>query len=360
MDTSTTELAAAARASLGDCASELANAHVVVLYGGTSSEREISLVTGRDVATALAKPDDDRGPRRVSAIEIDAQGRWVLADRALAPAEALHLLQPVDVVFLGLHGGTGENGSLQGWLELESLAYTGSGAQASALCMDKLALRGVVAQRGIPVAPGVCVRADEWRRDAGGVRARIAALAADGWIVKPRNGGSSVATNSVAAPSALGPALESVFEIGDDALVEARVAGVEVSCGVLDTGERAPRALAPVEIQPRQGAFFDYAEKYSSGGAVELCPPRSLGAAEIARVQAHAVAAHQAARCAGYSRTDFIVPAHGEPVLLEVNTLPGLTPRSLLPQEALVAGIDYRTLCLWIAADGLRRGPRGR
>lgn len=342
-----------------DSAAALAAAHVAVLYGGSSSEREISLVTGRDVAAALARGDDGRGPARTSAVELDPAGRWLVGGRALAPRAALAALAPLDVVFLGLHGGEGENGTLQAWLGLEGLAYTGSGPQASALCMDKLALRGAVAQQGLRVAAGVGVTPSEWRSDPAGVRARVEALAGgSGWFVKPRSGGSSVATSALDGLTELGAALEAVFAIGDDALVEARVRGVEVSCGVLADADGELRALPPVEIRPRAGGFFDYQEKYSSSGADELCPPRSLDAPTIARVQELAARAHLTARCAGYSRADFIVPGAGEPVLLEVNTLPGLTPRSLLPQEAAAVGIDYRTLCLWLAAEGLARRSR--
>jgi D-alanine-D-alanine ligase len=336
--------------------SALAAAHVVVLHGGASGEREVSLLTGRAVVEALSRTVDARGPRRVSAVEVDERGRWLVDGRAVAPHAALDALAPVDVVFLGLHGGRGEDGTLQAWLELEGVAYTGSNAQASALCMDKLALRGVVAQRGIAVAPGLCVSAEEWARDASSVRARVAALATNGWVVKPRSGGSSVATAVLETLDGLDASLEAAFATGDDALIEARIVGVEVSCGVLGGGTSRARGLPPIEIRPRAATFFDYTEKYSAGGAEEFCPPRSLSAAAIERVRELAVAAHESARCRGYSRTDFIV-VDERPVLLEVNTLPGLTPRSLLPQEAAAVGLDYRSLCLWIAAEAFER-PR--
>ena len=119
-------------------------------------------------------------------------------------------------------------------------------------------------------------------------------------------------------------------------------------------------ALPPVEIRPR-GAFFDYHEKYSADGALEVCPPSGIGAEACERVRCQALAAHRALGCEGYSRTDFIVPDDGsEPVFLETNTLPGLTPRSLLPKAAAAAGIDYRTMCLWIAANGIARNAGRR
>jgi D-alanine-D-alanine ligase len=346
-------------------AREVARAHVAVLYGGTSSERDVSLITGREVARALAEAGDGRGPRRTSAVEIAADGRWIVGGRALAPSEALRALDGpdrLDAMFLALHGGDGEDGTIQGWLELSGVAFTGSGAQASAVCMDKLAMRGVAQQCGVAVAPGACFTRRAWldpaERERGLARLRAASVENDGWIVKPRSGGSSVATFFVGDAQRLDQAVGAVLETGDDALIEARVRGVELSCGVLGNRGVDLVALPPVEIRPASSAFFDYREKYSSDGANELCPPQSVDSDSIARVQSAARLAHEIARCDGYSRTDFIVPERGEPVMLEVNTLPGLTPRSLLPKETAAIGIDYRTLCLMLVASALERWGR--
>jgi D-alanine-D-alanine ligase len=179
-------------------------------------------------------------------------------------------------------------------------------------------------------------------------------------VAKPRSGGSSVATSIVGEPAEFEAALRQVFATGDDALVEGRIRGVELSCGVLGNRGAQLRALQPIEIRPRAGKFFDYEQKYSSDGALELCPPLGLEPAMIERVRVAAVAIHGAAGCDGYSRTDFIVPqaelsSEDEPVLLEVNTLPGLTARSLLPQEAAVDGLDYRSLCLLLLELAFQR-----
>lgn len=339
---------------------------VAVLGGGTSSERDVSLASARGVHSALAALCSSRtgspSLREVRAIEIELDGRWRVGERSLDAARALLELADVEVFFLCLHGGVGEDGTVQGLLSSAGRRHTGSGVRASALCMDKVALRGVAREHSVRVAPGVCVSAREWRASPLAELARLRAISREGWVVKPRCGGSSVNTAVVLEPSSLEPSLERVFASGDDALVEARVDGVELSCGVLETSEGEPRALTPIEIQPRGGKFFDYEQKYSADGARELCPPVSVDPSSVVRVRALAERIHRAAQCQGYSRADFIVPrvgaapnaAWGEPVLLEVNTLPGLTERSLLPQEAAAEGIGYGELCLRILAAALR------
>jgi D-alanine-D-alanine ligase len=178
-----------------------------------------------------------------------------------------------------------------------------------------------------------------------------------GWFVKPRSGGSSVATWSVPAEGDLAEALRAVARTGDDVLVEEALSGVVCSCGVLEGPGSPPLALPAIEIQPAAGHFFDYRQKYASDGAREVCPPQSLTPEAHARVQRDALTLFRVSGCRGYARIDFIVAADGTPVLLEANTLPGLTARSLLPQEAAAVGMDYRSLCLWILGAAL--GERG-
>jgi D-alanine-D-alanine ligase len=328
---------------------------VAVLYGGTSTEREVSLVSGRGVESALAA---GRLLRAVRGIEIDARGRWLIDGRPLAPERALGELADVD-------------GTLQGLLESCSRRYTGSGVRASALCMDKLALRATAASEGLSVAPAVAFAASEWRAEGAGrtaILARIQAELGARAVVKPRWGGSSVATAVVETGSSeLARAVDAALAVDPCCLVEAFVAGVEVSCGVLGNALEEPESLPAVEIRPAPGRFFDYQQKYDERGAVELCPAPSLTPESERAVRRAAARAHRVAGCDGYSRVDFIVPpGHSErpehpdpagcdPVLLEINTLPGLTPRSLLPREAAAAGIDYPRLCLEIIARALAR-----
>jgi D-alanine-D-alanine ligase len=329
--------------------------------GGRSSEREVSMSSGRMVLEALTRPadaDDHRGPARVIGVELLPDGRWRVGRQRLLPGEAVVALADVDVFFCALHGGEGENGALQGLLTCSDLPFTGSGVIASAVSMDKVFARELVRAQGVRVAPAVVLSRQTWAQERHS--AELRALVDGGCVVKPRRGGSSVGCSLASSPADLELALARAFEEGPDALVEAFVRGVEATGGVVQSPEGALLALPVVEIQPR-GAFFDYHEKYAEDGAIELCPPATLDEHAQERVRAQALAAHRALLCGGYSRTDFIVPEDGgDPVFLETNTLPGLTPRSLLPKSAAAAGIDYRTLCLWIAAHGLARDGERR
>ena len=346
-----------------DAAAEpgLEHATVAVLMGGRSSEREVSLASGRMVMAALSRSsteDDRRGPARVIGVEIRSDGRWIVGRRALLPGEAVVELGDVDVFFSALHGGEGENGSLQGFLTCCDMAFTGSGVIASAASMDKVFARELVRAQGVRVAPAVALSRSSWPDPT--EMAELGRMADQDCVVKPRRGGSSVGCSIVHGRAELEPALERAFQEGPDVMVEAFVRGVEATGGVLQAPDGTLVALPPVEIRPR-GTFFDYHEKYAEDGALEICPPSGLDPSACERVREQALAAHRALGCDGYSRTDFIVPAvGGDPVFLETNTLPGLTQRSLLPRAAAVAGIDYRTLCLWIAANGIARNAERR
>jgi len=339
---------------------------VVVLMGGRSPEREVSLASGRAVLEALESARAaGEGPAAVIPVEIGRDGRWSVGGLPSPTLAALGALPPEAIYFLALHGGEGEDGTVQALLAQCGRAHTGSGVAASALCMDKHAARLVLAAAGLAIAPGRLVTAREWAGGRAGVLDALAPLGGEGWFVKPRRGGSSLGMHLVLAAADLPAALEDVLA-GDDALVEARVPGTEATCAVLGNRDDELRALTPVEIVPRTRAFFDYVEKYDDErGALELCPPRSLSARTCERLRVLAVRAHAAAGCDGYSRADFIVPAaeggegQGEPVFLEVNTLPGLTRRSLSPRAAAVEGLDFPHLCLEIVHRALSCAPGG-
>jgi len=319
---------------------------VVVVYGGRSSERDVSLASGAAVATALCDASDGRGPARVVTVEITANGVWMLEGEQHSPDEALSRLPREAVYFLALHGGEGEDGTIQGLLAATGRAHTGSGVAASAVCMTKSWTRAVLAQAGLRVASGLVIDAAQWGKDRGALLERARGLSSSGFAVKPDRGGSSVATFVLDDAAGLEISIEKVLATGDRALVEARVVGPECTVGVLGNRGRAT-ALMPVEIVPKDGRFFDYEEKYSAGGASEHCPPRGIDASVCAVLRELAERAHTAADCEGQSRVDFIVPrGGGEPVVLEINTLPGMTARSLLPLAAAHAGLTYRDLCL--------------
>lgn len=364
MDTSTTRTTELRGLALTDALLggrvELADTRCAVLMGGRSSEREVSLVSGRAIAAGLRAPVAGwAGPAQLLEVEIEADGRFAFAGKRAPPLQALLELEALDLWVLGLHGGSGEDGTLQGLFDSLGVAYTGSGVAASATCLDKATTRALARALGLRVPRGFCLTRARMRADEADVERELADLAAPGGLViKPRRGGSSVAT--AVLPDARGwqAAVAAVHASGDEALIEERVAGVELTSPVLGLSSGPTHALAPVEIQPASGRFFDYEQKYSSSGARECCPPESVDAATVERVRALGAELHTALGCAGYSRSDWIVPrgargGFGEPVLLEINTLPGMTPRSLLPQAAAQAGVDFAHLCRFLAGAGL-------
>jgi len=294
---------------------------VAVLYGGISVEREVSLASGQQVIAALRDAGCDVLP-----VEVGPDLRALLA--ALSPKP--------DVVFNALHGRFGEDGTVQGLLDWLDIPYTHSGARASALAMDKLASRAVFAAAGLPTAPGLVVP--------------CAALeAADPmprpFVVKPINEGSSVGVEILRTGDNRRAALAREWRFGDAALVEEYIPGRELTVGVL--GERA---LVVTEIASRAG-FYDYEAKYAPGGSRHVLPARVHPDA-YARTLELAVAAHRALGCRGATRVDFRYDdTRGEPgrlVLLEVNTQPGLTPTSLLPEQAAHVGMSFAELCTWM------------
>jgi D-alanine-D-alanine ligase len=324
----------------------VARARAAVLLGGRSSERDVSLVSGNAMFQALQAPaGDPRGPAALLRVEILPDGRWEVEGQRYTPPAAVAALDDVDVYVLGLHGGEGEGGVLQGLLRAAGKAFTGAGHEASALCLDKTNARLVVGAHGLRTARALAVTPLGFAELKDAVLAELASWGT-GWVTKRRRGGSSLGTRVVRDPAQLAGGIEEGLANGDDVLVEEEVRGVEATVGILGNPEEGLRALTPVEIRPHAGRFFDYEEKYSAGGALEFCPPERLDAAACATLQERALRAYRALGCECYARVDFIVPPDGEPVFLEANTLPGLTPRSLLPQAAAADGLDFRSLCL--------------
>lgn len=332
--------------------------HVAVVYGGTSAEREVSVRSGHAVLAAL-----DRARFEPLAVEITLEGAWsVDGDRPVSPAVAAErlLTARVKAAFLALHGPGGEDGSIQGFFEVLGLPYTGSGVQASSIAIDKVATRSILTQAGLCVPPAAVVSAQAWDRERPRMRAAIAVLGAPVFVKAPRQG-SSYGVVRVAEPasSELDRALDRVFAFGPTALVERGVEGVEVTVAVLGNAGSALRALPPVEIRPRGSRFFDTDEKYSPSGADEHCPPISLTEAERRAVEHAGLLAHGAIGCDGFSRTDMIV-ASGRPIVLETNTIPGLTNRSLLPLAAAAAGIEFRDLLSFVLDRAFERAAARR
>src|ERR1700733_6436463 len=303
--------------------------HVAVLLGGLSSERDVSLVSGRECADAL-----ERLGARVSRVD---------AGRDLA--QVLSQLKP-DVCFNALHGEWGEDGCLQGVLETLGGRYTHSGVLASALAMDKAKSKAVIAAAGVTVPGGGLFNRFEAARDH---------VMAPPYVVKPNAEGSSVGVFLV-FEGANGPPQEIIapsWTFGEEVMIEPYIRGLELAVAVMDG-----KALTVTEIVPRTG-FYDYDAKYEEGGSSHVLPARIPGriADECKRF---AEMAHAALGCRGVTRSDLRYDDINEVlVLLEVNTQPGMTPTSLAPVQAAHLGIGFDDLVLWITEDAYARGIAG-
>jgi D-alanine-D-alanine ligase len=300
---------------------------VGVLMGGFSAEREVSLRTGDGVAEAL----ESRGHDVV---------RIVWSDDGTGLDERVRAAQ-VDVVFVALHGRGGEDGCVQGMLELMGIPYTGSGVLASALAMDKLKAKEMFRLHNVPTPPYyAAASADpkelEERHGSFGFPA----------IVKPRREGSSVGLGKVETMAELTAAIERALAFDDQVLVERFIKSTEIHVGILDG-----RVLGAIEVRPKDG-LYDYRAKYTAGMTEYVCPPQ-LPTTRLRGVMNLAERAARALSCAGACRVDLLVTEGENEYVLEVNTLPGMTPTSLLPKIAHEAGMDYPSLCEAIL-DGAR------
>ncbi len=327
---------------------------VAVLMGGLSSERAVSLSTGRMILEALDR--DKYAVVPVDAALISGTNRKVLAGcmqpvAAISEAEkALAVVGPlasvaemsngrsVDVAFIALHGKFGEDGTIQGLLELLGLPYTGSGVLASALAIDKIASKRVMRQAGVSMPDSV----DITRRSELKHRDIVAEVAPLGYpvMVKPSKQGSTIGMSKVENAGELLAAIEEAFKYDSQVLVEQFVYGTEITVGVLGNSE--PDVLPIVEIVPAKG-IYDFEAKYTPGATEEIVPARISDNA-ASRARELALMSHAALGCRGMSRVDMIVQSDDELVVLEVNTIPGMTPTSLLPTAAKAAGIEFPEL----------------
>ncbi len=306
---------------------------LAVLMGGQSGEHEVSLRSGQAVVEAAAALGwaclpivFDRAGGATS------QGATRTVGATLAALEAWR----PDAAFIAMHGPYGEDGRVQGALELLGIPYQGSGVLASALGLDKIRTKAALRAVGVPVAAERVVA----RGAACDPEALVAALGLP-LVLKTPQSGSSVGVEIVREREALGGRIAALLADAERILVEAYVAGREFTAPVLER-DGQPVALPIVEIRPKEAAFFDYGAKYTPGASDELCPAPIPPALEAA-LRALGLAAHAAIGARGYSRTDILVGADG-PVVLEVNTLPGLTAESLLPKSARAAGLTFPEL----------------
>ena len=293
---------------------------VALLAGGKSGEREVSLAGAKEVAKAL-------DPERYEVSRYDPS-----TDIARLAADASN----IDVVFILLHGRFGEDGTVQGFLDLLGLPYQGSGVLGSALAMDKDAAKTMYRVHGLPVS--------KWRmaepRDVE-VPERLLTDLTLPLVVKPVRQGSSLGMSIAHTPEELGAAIGKAFGYDQEVMVEEYIKGREITVGVI--GNDQLTALPLVEIIPGpEHPFFDYQAKYQTGASKEICPA-DLPEAISRQAQGYALTAHRALKLRGYSRTDMIVADNGI-VVLETNTIPGMTPTSLLPQAAAAAGLPFPAL----------------
>jgi len=342
---------------------------VAVLSGGRSSEHEISVASARSVLESL-------DPERYEAVtvEIDREGKWQLesgGSRALDPGAAGELdtgegrtavetlpvptesvpatLADVDVVIPVLHGPFGEDGTVQGLLELADVPYVGAGVLGSALAMDKDKFKAVMRDSQIPVTGNIVLREGDELRNPFGYPV----------FVKPARLGSSVGISKVRSEEELGAAVELAFRHDEKVLVEEFVAGIEVECGVLGSN-RSPIASLPGEIVSHgfdAPDWYDYSAKYDEGGMDLIVPPR-LPQPQIERVQRLAVESFVAAECEGMARVDFFVRENGEVLVNELNTIPGFTATSVYAKLFEASGIPYPELLDRLVELALERHER--
>ncbi|MBI1377733.1 MAG: D-alanine--D-alanine ligase [Frankiales bacterium] len=358
---------------------------VAVVFGGRSSEHAISCVSAGSVLSAL-----DRGRYDVVPIGLTPDGRWVLeaddperlriTDGKLpevdatgvslvlagdptrhdlevhAPGDVPATLAGVDVVFPVLHGPYGEDGTIQGLLELAGVPYVGSGVLASAAAMDKGAMKALLAHAGLEQAPYTVVTDRDWRRDRAGALARAWELGFP-LFVKPARAGSSVGISKVRDAEGLVAAIEAAREHDPRVVVEAAVEGArEVECGVLVDEHGEPQASVCAEIVVHgDHEFYDFEAKYLEDAA-DLVVPADLPPEVSERVRELSVRAFDALSCEGLARCDFFVTADGRVLVNEVNTMPGFTAISMFPRVWAASGVDYPALVDRLVADALRRG----
>ncbi|MBB4890345.1 D-alanine--D-alanine ligase family protein [Streptomyces netropsis] len=362
---------------------------VAVVFGGRSSEHAISVVTAGAVLRAI-----DRTKYDVLPIGITTDGRWALTaddpermaitDRALPSVEGLaqsldgtvvlpvdladrevvytepgampKALGEVDVVFPVLHGPYGEDGTLQGMLELAGIPYVGAGVLASAVGQDKEYMKRVFISFGLPVGPYEVVRPREWQADPAAARKKIVDFAGEhGWpvFIKPARAGSSMGITKVDDVAGLDEAIAEAQRHDPKIIVESLLSGREIECGVLEF-EDGPRASLPAEIPPVTAHdFYDFEAKYidSAAGIV----PAPLSEEQTARIQELAVQAFEATSCEGLVRADFFLTEDGEFVINEINTMPGFTPISMYPRMWQESGVGYQELVDRLVQAALRR-----
>ncbi len=343
---------------------------IALLFGGVSTEHIISIRSSYFIYRTI-----DRSKFEVLPIYIKSNSEWIIPSSTEAffpepgeknedefyqnfvkqnqilPKSGLHILGSLglDAVFIGLHGGQGENGSVQGLLEVHGIPYTGSGVMASSLAMDKLRSNLLFEKVGIPVAPFLELN----KKDVDVKRSVLKLPLNFPVFIKPTLGGSSVNTGPAKTPEEAIKLIEKIFVTEDRVLIQELIQGTEVSIGVLEkknSGKWEAFPLVATEIRPKS-EFFDFTAKYTKGASEEITPA-PVSQDLMALLQNYTLICHQTLGCRGYSRTDFIIKEN-IPYVLETNTLPGMTGTSLIPQQAEALGINMKDVFSWLLEQAL-------
>ncbi len=309
--------------------------NVVVLMGGPSAEAEVSRVSATEVGKGL-----EAAGHQVSLMELDTQ----CAARLLA-------LRP-DVVFPALHGPPGEDGTVQGFLEMLGLPYVGSGVHGSAVAMDKSLAKAVFRRHNLPIADEVVV--EPWS-DLTETVSVVHARLGERVVIKPLRQGSALGVTRLANGGDLNAAMANALAYGHGILIEPFIMGREITVGVLDLHGQAAEALPVIEIRTASDEWYDYGNRYTVGRSDHLVPA-PVDDALGQRLQEIALTAHKSLGLRDLSRADFLLTDNAEVVLLEVNTLPGMTPTSLFPDGAAAAGTPFAELVSALARSAYERG----
>lgn len=313
---------------------------IAIIKGGQSAEAEVSQVSAAGVKQALLE-----NYAHVEAIELDEH-----------LVQALAKFKP-DVVFPVLHGPPGEDGTLQGFLEILNYLYVGSDVHASSAAMNKVLAKQIFASVQLPLADELVLRREQGQAMGETALANAVAAVTEKLghyvVVKPSTQGSALGVTLVDNANQLHDAIATAFQLDHQVLIEQRIDGKEITVGVLDTAD-GPRALPVIEITTQGDSWYDYEHRYTKG-LCEHIVPAQLSEAQTKRLQDIAVAAHVALGCRDLSRADFVVASDTDECLLEVNTLPGMTPTSLYPDGAKAYGLDFPSLVSYLVERAAAR-----
>lgn len=328
---------------------------IIVLMGGPSLEHDVSVNSGNMVLKSIDQSKYDTTP-----VLIDRDGMWCFPECSpMSIFDAVIYLKTMSptCIFVALHGAFGEDGKIQGFLDTLDIPYTGSGCAASALAFDKIRCKAVVQAQGVRVAGHVALDRTTWIVDQDTVVNTVRNDIGFPCVIKANRQGSSFGIVIASDEAAFRKGMSEVLEIDDMIMVEEYIAGLEITCGVLDSEANGLiRPLPLTEIRPRSSSYFDYEAKYTPGASEEITPAR-IAPELTEKIQDIALHVHDIVGCEGWSRSDFIV--YGDtPIWLEVNTVPGLTQTSLYPQAAAAAGISYPDMVTLFIEAAIRKASQ--